>query len=97
MIDAWLTAIAVCCVIIAATALCLAALGVRAAWCRARDWWGCARDVIRLTQDEAALQAIREAGYRAFDEHVAGALALVRTDDWDEALERLVIQEGTEQ
>jgi hypothetical protein len=55
MITAWLTVIALCCVIIAAAVLCLAALGVRTACCWVRDWWGRARDVIRLTQDEAAL------------------------------------------
>jgi hypothetical protein len=57
MITAWLTVIALCCVIIAAAVLRLAALGVRAACCWVRDWWGRARDVIRLTQDEAELSS----------------------------------------
>lgn len=60
-----------------------------------RDSWRHARAVIEETQD--GLQAIREAGYRAFDEHAETALRVARTEDWDEALERLTTQEGTEQ
>jgi hypothetical protein len=97
MISATIYITAVCAVIFTVMFLCLAILGTGAAcrwWLRT---WRDGRGVIEQTVEEARLRAAREARYRAFDEHAASALAIVRADDWDEALERLTAQEGTEQ
>ena len=49
--------------------------------------------------DDALLRLLREAGCADFEEHAEGALRIVgrKAWDWDEALERPVRQEGTEQ
>ena len=99
MIDAWMITIAFwaivafVAVLIPIGAILAAEQAVRAAqallaW-RRRRYQALEDDILR---------AIKEAGYRAFDEHAGTALRIVaQAQDWDEALERLTTQEGTDQ
>ena len=112
MIGFWLGVIAVCCVIFAALLLWLAVIGARTVLDWRRRWWRDAHAVIEETQEElsgepvpywpawlddaALLRLLREAGCGDFDEYAETALRVTREPDWDEALERLVRQEGTE-